>query len=238
MYDILTKGSNLLTKPKEQAKTSTGKKEATSTTTKSTDKDIKSMIDQLDKIFGIPKTLTKEEQKKADEIEQKITKIYDKLLGEATSFTDENAAFKEANAKVEVLNKELDKLYGVKSYDDLTKEEKKTVDGINEKLIKAAEASLNATEFMMGDAMGSVDLGNFDGLLQMDNMEFNQTDFFSGQTGITDIATSGQMNATDFGLSGQMSMADFGTNGQVNMTDIGLIGQGSSMGADGFFSLG
>ena len=82
--------------------------------------ELETLYKQLDEIFGTPKELNAEEQKQADAIDAQISKLFEGMGEEGLSKADE--------AKLTELQGQLDKLHGVKSYDALTDQEKKTVD--------------------------------------------------------------------------------------------------------------
>ncbi len=90
------------------------------------DEEVQSLYDRLDDIFGSYKQeLTKEEQVQVDELNTQI---------EAMLLPDENGNWPElTEAQQEELNglyKQIDKVYGVVSYDDLSEELQEEVDGI------------------------------------------------------------------------------------------------------------
>ncbi|MBB1486171.1 hypothetical protein [Oceanospirillum sediminis] len=82
------------------------------------DPEIKAIQQQLDAIFGIPKKLTSVEQKLADDINLQIEYLFNETDGELSG---------EQEKTLDRLNQQLDKLYGVKDWNDLTSDEQKTV---------------------------------------------------------------------------------------------------------------
>ncbi|MCV6589815.1 MAG: hypothetical protein OIF57_12390 [Marinobacterium sp.] len=80
---------------------------------------------QLDAIFGTAKELTADEQKQVDAIDEKLQALYEKEID-----FDNEAQLKAWNAEIEGLHKELNSLYGVRTYEDLSEAEQKQVDDL------------------------------------------------------------------------------------------------------------
>lgn len=94
------------------------------------DENTQALFDELDSIFGTPKSeLTEEEQSQVDSLYDQVDAIYG---------PDENGEWKEPTEAQEVeltaLYKQIDAIYGVVSYDDLTEEQQKRVDEIYDEL--------------------------------------------------------------------------------------------------------
>lgn len=103
--------------------------------------DTQLLLAQLDNIFGIPKKLSPKEQAQADAIEQQISRIYqefDQKFNDDYSDKDTDSKTKQAAQ----LYKELDKLYGVKVYEELSDQEQRLVDYIEEKLWPTPDPSM------------------------------------------------------------------------------------------------
>lgn len=99
---------------------------------------IDQLIAELEGIFGKPKILTEEEQAVELELLQRMDKIWEdafKDVGDNGFTIDPEKLLSSAQkAQLAEIDKQLNELYGIKSYDDLSKEEQTRVDEINAEL--------------------------------------------------------------------------------------------------------
>lgn len=163
------------------------------------DEKTQALFDELDEIFGSPKSeLTEEEQAQVDALNEKV----DALLapndkGEWPELTEEQ------ETELNGLFKQIDKVYGVVSYDDLTEAQQQRVDAIYEEL--SAEPLITEepdTDIVDGEPMISVarpfdkDSDNKDDLLDLDNFDFSKLETVSQLNTGTDAGD----NWIDFGM--------------------------------------
>ena len=191
------------------------------------DAETEALFKQLDDIFGTPKELNAEEQKQADGIDAQITKLFEDAGDKELSKEDE--------AKLAELETQLDTLYGVKSYASLTDEQKKTVDGIYEKLDAKEEndfggelVSFEGLEFLSGENNGETGAFEF-GMNDSSNWADAFTGTFDDMMG--DMGFGGtDAFASAFGGEANSGFGNFGD-------DLQLTGQADAMPAMDFFSM-
>jgi len=191
------------------------------------DAETEALFKQLDDILGTPKELSADEQKQADGIDAQITKLFEDAGDKELSKEDE--------AKLAELETQLDTLYGVKSYASLTDEQKKTVDGIYEKLDAKEEndfggelVSFEGLEFLSGENNGETGTFEFDM-----NDSSNWAEAFTGT--FDDMMGDMGFGGTDafasaFGGEANSGFGNFGA-------DLQLTGQADTMPAMDFFSM-
>jgi len=147
------------------------------------DEKAQALFDELDGIFGKPKeTLSEAEETQIETLNSKIDALFtESANGEATELT------KSQEKELTDLYKQIDKVYGVKTYDDLTTAQQQRVDEIYKKLESDAgnlvfeqpvpdmvdnEAQIS----LIADANDRFDFSNLPAIEQLDT-ENNWVDF-------------------------------------------------------------
>lgn len=101
-----------------------------------TEEKISKLMDELEAIFGKPKVLNESELARESEIMERIEEMWDEALSsvkDSFSIPDPDKLLSSSqNAQLSELENQINELYGVKSYENLTDVEQARVDEINQ----------------------------------------------------------------------------------------------------------